>query len=458
MNTKALKQRILSLAISGKLVAQEPNDEPATELLKRLNPNAQPISTTEELPFAIPNSWCYVQLGELCELYTGDSINETEKRLKFTNVAKGRYYIGTKDIEFNHTIIYNNGVKIPEEYTKFRVAKKGSVLLCVEGGSAGRKIAITDVDVCFGNKLCCVNSKLENNKYIYYYLQSSLFTEIFKNSLSGIIGGVSIRSMKSLLLPLPPIAEQKRIVQKIEELFAVIDTIEQNKQQLQNTIKVAKNKILSLAISGKLVAQEPNDEPATELLKRLNPNAQPISTTEELPHGWCKCKLEDVGNIITGSTPPKINNEYYGGNIPFFKPTDLEQGIDTRLSIDHLTEIGFEQSRKLPINTILVTCIGATIGKTGMTAVIGSCNQQINAIVPYAIMFPKYLYYLCISDFVQTQIKNKASATTLPILNKNTFSALEIPLPPIAEQKRIVQKIEELFALLDTLKISSEEQ
>ena len=433
MNTKALKQRILSLAISGKLVAQEPNDEPATELLKRLNPNAQPISTTEELP----HGWCKILLTNICDCYQPKTISTRELKTNGKyNVYGANGIIGKYD-SYNH--------------------EESELLLTCRGATCGAVNISKPKSWINGNAMVIHPlSDSINRSFLYYWLLAQKNTE-------GIITGtaqpqITRETLKILQLILPPIAEQKRIVQKIEELFAVIDTIEQNKQQLQNTIKVAKNKILSLAISGKLVAQEPNDEPATELLKRLNPNAQPISTTEELPHGWCKCKLEDVGNIITGSTPPKINNEYYGGNIPFFKPTDLEQGIDTRLSIDHLTEIGFEQSRKLPINTILVTCIGATIGKTGMTAVIGSCNQQINAIVPYAIMFPKYLYYLCISDFVQTQIKNKASATTLPILNKNTFSALEIPLPPIAEQKRIVQKIEELFALLDTLKISSEEQ
>ena len=152
--------------------------------------------------------------------------------------------------------------------------------------------------------------------------------------------------------------------------------------------------------------------------------------------------LGEIGEIITGNTPSKDNKEYYGGNIPFFKPTDLEQGIDTKFSNDKLSQLGFESSRKLPANTVLVTCIGATIGKTGLISVEGSCNQQINAIVPAKSIIPYFLYYACVSEYMQNEIKSNASATTLPILNKGNFSKIAFPLPPLEEQKRIVLEIE----------------
>jgi len=152
--------------------------------------------------------------------------------------------------------------------------------------------------------------------------------------------------------------------------------------------------------------------------------------------------LGEIGEITTGNTPSKDNEEYYGGNIPFFKPTDLEQGIDTKFSNDKLSQLGFESSRKLPANTVLVTCIGATIGKTGLISVEGSCNQQINAIVPTKSIIPYFLYYACVSEYMQNEIKSNASATTLPILNKGNFSKIAFPLPPLEEQKRIVSEIE----------------
>ena len=243
--------------------------------------------------------------------------------------------------------------------------------------------------------------------------------------------------------------------------------------------KKLRQKILDLAIRGKLVPQDPNDEPASVLLERIKAEKERLikegkikrskktAKTSDTPHyenvpfdvpeSWVWCKIEDIGEVITGNTPSKDKVEYYGGNIPFFKPTDLEQGIDTKFASDHLSELGFEQSRKLPVNTILVTCIGATIGKTGITTVAGSCNQQINAIVPNWYVTHSFIYYVCISDYMQIEIKSNASATTLPILNKGNFSNLLFPLPPLAEQHRIVAEIERWFSLIDTIEISKDD-
>ena len=176
-----------------------------------------------------------------------------------------------------------------------------------------------------------------------------------------------------------------------------------------------------------------------------------------MPKSWEWVRLDSIGDIVTGSTPPKDNKELYGGHIPFYKPTDLEQGINTTTSTDSLTEEGFAVARQLPTDSILVTCIGATIGKTGMIRKAGTCNQQINAIVSFPGIFPDYIYYVCISDFMQSKIKDNASATTLPILNKNHFAELRIPLPPIEEQKRIVAAIEKWFSLIDTLESAKED-
>ena len=237
--------------------------------------------------------------------------------------------------------------------------------------------------------------------------------------------------------------------------------------------KKLRQKILDLAIRGKLVPQDPNDEPASVLLERIKAEKERLikegkikrskksTKTSDTPHyeqvpfeipgNWVWCKIEDIGEVITGNTPSKDRVEYYGGDTPFFKPTDLDQGIDTRYASDHLSELGFEQSRKLPANTILVTCIGATIGKTGIITVAGSCNQQINAIVPNKKVTHSYIFYVCVSNYMQSEIISNASATTLPILNKSNFANLLFPLPPIAEQHRIVKEIGHWFALIDQI-------
>ena len=176
----------------------------------------------------------------------------------------------------------------------------------------------------------------------------------------------------------------------------------------------------------------------------------------EVPSSWVWTTLGEIAEIITGNTPSKDIKEYYSGNIPFFKPTDLEQGIHTKYSKDRLTPLGFEQSRKLPANSVLVTCIGATIGKTGLTTVEGTCNQQINAIIPTSAILAKFLFYVCISDYMQHEIKANASATTLPILNKANFSKIAITIPPLQEQSRIVKSIEHWLSLVDCIEGNKE--
>lgn len=177
------------------------------------------LDITAQIPFEIPENWVWTRLSYIANIYTGNSISETEKKSKFTDVV-GRYYIGTKDVDFNNRVIYDNGIAIPKQYeSDFILAPNNSILMCIEGGSAGRKIAMLNQDVCFGNKLCCFSPFVGIGKYTYYYLQSPSFFELFNLNKTGIIGGVSIAKVKEILIPLPPIKEQHRIVTQIERLF-----------------------------------------------------------------------------------------------------------------------------------------------------------------------------------------------------------------------------------------------
>jgi type I restriction enzyme S subunit len=235
-----LRTSILQEAMQGKLVPNDESEMPFTifnsqiearkqgeikaKRLKKSDAVVKPI-TEDEIPFEIPSNWTWYRLSDLANMYTGDSINAEQKLKYYTNV-KGMEYIATKDVKFNHEVDYSNGVAIPDERRdKFRIAPAGSILLCVEGGSAGRKIATIDRDVCFGNKLCCFATYTDINPFLYYYLQSPMFKDVFRNSITGIIGGVAIKTLRDLLVPLPPLDEQARIVAKIEELFAEIDKL-----------------------------------------------------------------------------------------------------------------------------------------------------------------------------------------------------------------------------------------
>ena len=242
---KDIRNLILSLAIKGKLVEQNQDDEKASELIKRIKAEKQrlidekvikkekplPPIEDEEIPFDIPNNWEWVRLGELGNIFNGNSINEKVKKEKYEDIPNGLNYIATKDIDYPTSIInYNNGIKIPfEELNKFRIAHKNSVLICSEGGSAGKKIGITKEDICFGNKLYALESFSEelDNKYIFYVYNSSYFYKNFKGNETGIIGGVSVNKFKNIEIPLPPIEEQKRIVSKVESLMKICDLLEE---------------------------------------------------------------------------------------------------------------------------------------------------------------------------------------------------------------------------------------
>ena len=228
-----LPKSILQYAVEGKLVQQNIHDEPASILYDKIMKEKEnlikqgkikkekplPPITDDDIPYDIPNNWKWVRLGEVCEIYTGNSINAEIKNKKYTNLKQGYNYIATKDVNFNSIIDYNNGIKIPFDEINFKIAKKNTTLICIEGGSAGRKIGFLNQDVCFGNKLCSINGYLLHNKSLFYFAQSPIFLSIFNEYKAGIIGGVSVNLIKNIILPLPPLKEQERIVKKVDELL-----------------------------------------------------------------------------------------------------------------------------------------------------------------------------------------------------------------------------------------------
>ena len=254
--------------------------------------------------------------------------------------------------------------------------------------------------------------------------------------------------------------------------------------------KALRQKILDLAIRGKLVPQDPNDEPASVLLERIREQKKQMvkdgklkakdikndtiifvgednlyyekfqdGTVKciedeipfEVPKGWEWCRLGTLFSTVTGSTPSTKDPSLYGDEYPFYKPTDLDAGFDVHFSEDTVSEKGYKSGRILPEYSVLVTCIGATIGKTGYIRNSGICNQQINAILPNASILPEYTYFCMCSEFEQRQIWTNSSATTLPILNKSKFDSLLFPVPPKAQQTRTVERINKLLHFVEII-------
>lgn len=223
-----MRDAMLQAALQGQLTEQKLSDSPASSIIDKMSKfhgrHIKPINDYDT-PFNYPDNWLLVRLTDASVLYTGDSIPEDIKATRYTGLDSGYNYIGTKDVGFNHVINYDNGVKIPFDEPGFKYADKDASLLCIEGGSAGRKIAILEEKVCFGNKLCAFHPIGLNRRYLYYYLQSHVFLYSFKDGLSGIIGGVSINKIKKLTIPIPPIEEQQRIVDRLDALLPLCDTL-----------------------------------------------------------------------------------------------------------------------------------------------------------------------------------------------------------------------------------------
>ena len=219
-----------------------------------------------------PKNWQICPLSIIATIYNGNSIAENTKAKEFTGLTNGYNYISTKDISMQAVINYENGIKIPQSRKGFKIAPKGSPLLCIEGGNAGKKLGLLTEDVCFGNKLCVFVSKIPN--WIYLYLQSPTFKDLFNKSKNGLIGGVSINKIKQIIIPLPPLAEQKRIVKKIEELFAVIDKNIQKLEHTQQALIQYRQSVLQQAFSGKLY--KTTNWTATTLQKVVNINPKTL--------------------------------------------------------------------------------------------------------------------------------------------------------------------------------------
>ena len=290
------------------------------------------------------------------------------------------------------------------------------------------------------------------NVYLKAYLEE--MSEINSISTKGSAGqvNISLTQSQNMRIPLPPLPEIERIIKNLKYWLSFVDNIEENKEKLQNSIRQVKSKVLDLAIHGKLVPQDPNDESAIELLKRINPKAEIITDNghyQKLPDGWCLTILGSIGTWQSGATPSRLRKDYYGGNIPWLKTGDLNDGIITNIP-EFITEKALkETSVKLnPTDSILIAMYGATIGKIGILSFPATTNQACCACLDYKID-KMYIFYFLLSNRINFVSMGGGGAQ--PNISKEKIVNTTFPLPPLAEQKRIVSKIEELFHQLNMI-------
>lgn len=470
MNTKALRQKILDLAIHGKLVPQDPNDEPASVLLERIRAEKERLikegkikrpkktKTTsdkphyENVPFEVPSSWVWTTVGEISQsiLY---GVSESAK-------SQGAYrLLRITDIQDNTV----NWDTVPftdyeNEKAEAYLLKDGDILFARTGATVGKSYLVNSLKekAIYASYLI----RVQTNHYVLpafvkYFFESGFYWEqVLGNSVGIGQPNVNGTILSNLELPIPPIMEQKRIVKELGEWLSIIDKIEEGKGRIQKVISLAKSKVLDLAIHGKLVSQDPTDEPACELLKRINPKVETISDNGhyqklpfKIPKSWVWCGHNNVLEISGGSQPaknlfisvPKANyvrlyqiRDYGENPIPVYIPEELA-------------------SKRTEKGDILLARYGGSLGKV-FHAERGAYNVAMAKVIfkNPNVIFKDFAYYYYLSDLYQGRLK-EISRTAQAGFNSSDFNEMLFPLPPYEEQKRIVNAINKTFTILDKI-------
>ena len=519
-----LRRFILNLAVQGKLVEQDPADEPASELLERIAEEkarlvkageakkAKPLPPVDEdADFDVPATWCWTRLGVIT------SYIQRGKSPKYA-VSDGATVVSQKCVQWSGldlTVAKQVTFESLEKYEDIRFLRDGDLLWNSTGtGTIGRIIRLVDLP----KKLVCdshvtvVRCLEVDSEYIRTWLCSDHVFTLIEGRAAGSTNQVELTAQmaNNQVIPLPPLAEQHRIVAKVDELMGLCDRLEAKRVQREATrdrlaaaslarlnapdpapaafqnhaafaldnlaplttrpdqIKQLRETILNLAVRGKLVEQDSSEGSGHELLRVLRKSrmsdkrggrarreieAGEISEEEEyldVPDSWAWMRVADAGTTQTGTSPSSSVPELFGNFVPFIKPGDLD-GNQINYSGPGLSEAGISHSRVAPEKTVLMVCIGATLGKVNVTDRTVCFNQQINSVTPYPDLNHMFVALALKAQGFQDLAWSKAGTGTLPIISKGKWEVLPLPLPPLAEQRRIVAKVDALMALCDRL-------
>nr|WP_237785742.1 restriction endonuclease subunit S [Alloprevotella tannerae] len=311
------------------------------------------------------------------------------------------------------------------------------LLLNITGGSLGR-CAIVPADFQIGNvsqHVCIIRSILVLSSYVHTFILSPFFKKTMNITGSG-REGLPKYNLEKMFLPIPPLKEQERIIKEIEHWFTFIDTIEQSKVNLQTAIKQTKNKILDLAIHGKLVPQDPNDEPASELLKRINPKAQITCDNEhypQLPKGWSITSMQEVCGLFDGER----------------QEDRLLTNLDAKFLRGFSDGKVIKAGRYVPANTYMILVDGENSGEVFQTSTEGYQGSTFKQLNINENMNEKFVLHII--NLHRKSLRENKVGSAIPHLNKKLFKAIPVPIPPYAEQERIINAINAAYALLTVI-------
>lgn len=504
---KKLRELILELAVRGKLVPQDPSDEPAGELLKRITEEKarlvakgeikkqKPLATIseEEKPFALPMQWAWTRLGSIASLENGDRSSNYPNKSQL--VDSGIPFINAGHLKNGLVDLQSMNFITRDCYDRLRAGKvqDGDILFCLRG-SLGKSAIVRGVsEGAIASSLVIVRMTYSFSKeYLMGYFYSPLAFQMVKRFDNGTAQpNLSAADLNRFLVPLPPLAEQNRIAAKVDELMALCDRLEAQQadgerahaqlvQALLNSLTQAsdstdfatywqrlaehfhtlfttelsidalKQTLLQLAVMGKLVSQEPDDEPVARLLQRNGIKGQPHTL-----QGWAEVPLGNLGKILGGSTPNKANVEFWNGDIPWVSPKDMKRPV-IQDSEDHVSARALAETslKTIPPRSLLMVVRGMILVHSfpvALTAREATINQDMKALVPPQELSEYLLMYLQAAKATMVGLVDRSSHGTCKLISEKLWSHV-VYLPPLAEQQRIVAKVDQLMALCDQIK------
>ena len=447
MDTKKLRQKILDLAIHGELVPQDPNDEPASVLLDRIRAEKEQLIKEgkikapkksksagdtshypKDVPFEVPEGWCFSQIGEVLRLVNGRAFKKEEL------VCQGKYRVLRVGNFFTNDSWYYSDLELDDD----KYCDSGD-LLYAWSASFGAKIWDNGKAI-FHYHIWKVqyDERLFDKRFLYYFLEWDKQT-ILNSTTGSTMIHVSMENMKPREIVIPPKPEQKRIVSAIEKWDTVINLLERCSKDIQNTASIAKTKILDMAIHGKLVSQDPSDEPATEFLRRINPDFIPSHNLHYLdcPSGWAVTQMKSIIELLSGRDldNSRCNSEGYG--VPYLVGAScIDKG---RINTYRWTETPEVISKE---GDVLLSCKG-TVGEVVLNT-MGNLHiaRQFMAIRSKA---PQYILpdYLGIIIKASIETLKKAARGIIPGISREDILGLTVMIPPSEEQQRILSRIAE---------------
>lgn len=464
MDTKKLRQKILDLAIHGKLVPQDPNDEPASVLLERIRAEKEQLikegkikapkkSKTagdtshyqKEWPWELPEGWAWISGRDLFSPM--ESIS-----------PKGDYfdYIDIDAIDNQRNII-SSPKRIPVKNAPSRASRKtwrGDVLFSMVRPYL-RNIARVDYDNCIASTgfYVCHSSGLVTSDYCFILMLSNYVVEGLNQYMKGDNSpSINNNHITSWLYPVPPILEQERISAAVDKLLNCIDVLFDSEKRIFESIVTTKTKILDLAVHGKLVPQDPSDEPAVDLLKRINPAFIPshnLHYMDSLPNGWCFSAIGDIFQHNTGKALNGIDHE--GVMLRYITTSNLYWD---RFDLSEERTMPFtekEQEKCRAQKGDLLVCEGGDIGRAAIwpyeeSIMIQNHIHRLRPKAPFSVRFFYYIFFL----YKQKGLIG-GKGIGIQGLSSRELDKMVIPVPPVNEQHRIVTAIEEKFAMLDTI-------